>query len=220
MEAVQRAAEPKFKSLGFSWKSDIEDVHPIAGSFMSMSMKIYPNFHKLVYVTSIPEASQLLQILKTSLESWPNLRSVAIEPSGSRPLVVNLRPSQHYFDRAISIHDEVSDEHTLMNIPGTANHAASQLPRDLMFRIVITKVAKTKTMGFVLMVDHAIIDAHTIVAWCHEVVSLIAKGFVQSRVPFRTFADIHQARSTSMPARKAAEFHVKRLQGIGEMDYV
>ncbi|CAF9908098.1 hypothetical protein IMSHALPRED_006579 [Imshaugia aleurites] len=186
---------------------------------MSIFMKTYPDLHKLVYVTSTPEASQMLQSLKTSLESWPNFRSIAIEPSGSRPLVANLRPSQHYFDRAISIHDEVSDEQALMNIHGTANHAASQFPRNLMFRIVITKVAKTKTMGFVLMVDHAIIDAHHSLLVPRRV-SLIAKGSVQSRVPYRTFADIHQAHSTSMPARKAAEFHVKRLQGIGEMHYV
>ena len=217
MQAVQRAAEPKLESLGFSWQRDVEDVYPIAGSFMSIFMKMYLKPHKLVYVTSLREVSQLQQALMTSLESWPLFRSIAVEPSRSVPLVINLRPSQHYFDRAISVHDEVSDEQALMDITGTANYAASQLPRDLLFRIVIASIARTKTMGFILMVDHAIIDAHTIISWCHDVVSLIAKSSVPSRVPYRAFADIHQSLSTSMAASKATEFHVKRLQGIGDM---
>lgn len=216
-EEVQRAAEPKLESLGFSWDSDVEDVHPIAGSFMSIFMKMYPNPHKLVYVTSVPEPTQLLHFLRVSLESWPIFRSVAVQPDGSEPLVVILRPTPHYFGRAISIHDEVCDEKALMEIPTAGNHAASELPRDLLFRIAVAKVAETKTTGFVLVVDHAIIDAHTIIAWCHDVVSLIAKGSMTPRVPYRLFADTYQAHSTSLPAKRAADFHKKRLQGIGRL---
>lgn len=219
-EEVQRAAEPKLKSLGFSWDSDVEDVHPIAGSLMPVFMKTFPNPHKLVYVTSIPEPTQLLHFLRVSLESWPIFRSIAVEPNGSTPLVVILRPSPHYFDRAISIHgDEVGDENGLMELSTAGNHAASELPRDLMFRITIAKVAKSKTAGFVLMANHAIIDAHTIISWCHDVVSLIAKGSMLPRVPYRSFADIYQAYSTSLPAKAAAGFHKKRLQGIGRMSH-
>ena len=216
-EELQRAAEPKLESLGFSWDSDVEDVHPIVGPVMSVFMKKFPNPHKLVYVTAVPEPIQLLHFLRVSLEAWPLFRSIAVEPNGGTPLVVILRPSPEYFSRAISIHDEVCDEKALMEISPAGNHAASELPRDLLFRITIAKVAQSKTAGFVLIANHAIIDAHAVIAWCHDVVTLIAKGSMMPRVPYRSFADIFQAHSTSLPAKRAVEFHKKRLQGIGSM---
>lgn len=214
-EELQRAAEPKLESLGFSWDSDVEDVHPIVGTLMPLFMKSFPNPHKLVYVTAVPEPMQLLHFLRVSLESWPLFRSIAVEPDGGTPVVVILRPSPEYLGRAISIHDEVPDERALMEISPAGNHAASELPRDLLFRITIAKVAESKTAGFVLLASHAIMDAHTIIAWCHDVVTLIAKGSMMPKVPYRSFADIFQAYSTSLPAKQAAEFHKKRLQGIG-----
>ena len=187
---------------------------------MPFFMKTFPNPHKLVYVTSIPEPTQLLHFLRLSLESWPIFRSIAVEPDGSTPLVVILRPTPHYFDRAISIHGgEVADEKGLMELPAAGNHAASELPRDLMFRITIAKVVESSTAGFVLMANHAIIDAHTIISWCHDVVLLIAKGSMLPRVPYRSFADIYQAYSTSLPAKEAAGFHKKPLEGIGRMSH-
>lgn len=57
---VQRAAEPKLKKVGVCWHNDVEDLHPINGSFISVFIKMYPDPHKLVHFTSVPEPTQLL----------------------------------------------------------------------------------------------------------------------------------------------------------------
>lgn len=130
---------------------------------MSVFMKKLPNPHKEAYVTSVPEPIQLLHFLRVSLESWPIFRSIAVEPNGSAPLVIILRPTPRYFGRAISIHDEVCDEKALMQISIAGNHAVSEIPRELLFRIARAKIAQIKTTSFVLMFNHAIADAHTII---------------------------------------------------------
>ena len=215
--STQSLAQPELNRLQMSWASDVEDVYPIIGGPMFRALKDFPNPHKRVYTTSVAEPKKMVAALKTSLESWSILRTIAVEYDETTRLLVVLRATQRYFDQAISIHADVENERALTEIAMPGNHAASALPRGLLFRVAIARVKRTKTVGVVALVSHAIWDAVSINAWDRDVKALIMGSIVARRVAHKAFAETYYLHQTSPAARMAADYHAQRLRGIGSL---
>ena len=119
----------------------------------------------------------------------------------------------------ITAHDEVSDEEGLIKLSTAGNHSLGELPRGLVFRLMTAMVASTKTAGLVVVANCATADADSLIAWSKDVSALIEKKSVRPKsAPYMAFADAFLKHSTSEPAKKAANFHLMRLRGIGDLE--
>ena len=114
---TRRLVQPQLDRLQMSWEAEVEDVYPIIGISSFFMMKEFPNPHKTVYMTSLTDPNKLVAVLKTAFESWSTLRSIAVEYDKATRLLVMLRATQRYIDRAISMHVDVEDEQSLMEMP-------------------------------------------------------------------------------------------------------
>ena len=215
--SIQRITQPELDRLGMSWETDVEDVYPIIGGAMFHFLKAFPNPHKKVYTTSVTEPKKMVAALKASLELWSILRSIAVEYDDATRSLIVLRATQRYLDHAISIHADVENEQALTEISMPGNHAASALPRGLLFRVAIARVKSTETVGVVAIVNHAIFDAVSINAWGQDVKALIMGTTVARRVPHKAFAENYNLHQTSPAARMATDYRVQRLRGIGSL---
>lgn len=217
---TQRLAQLELNRLQMSWEADVEDVYPVIVPANFFFMKEFPNPHKRVYITSQADPETIIAALKTTLvESWSIFRSVAVEYDHTIRLLVVLRATERYFDQAISIHPQVENEQALMEISISGNHAASELPRGLMFRVVVAKIESTKTVGVIVLINHAIGDAISNTTWDKDVEALILGNSVVKRIPHKAFAEAYYLHQTSLAAKLATDYHVKRLRGIGSMRY-
>lgn len=214
---TQELAQPALDRLQMSWAADVEDVYPIIGTTNFAFMKEFPNPHKFVYIISLSDVERIIGALKKSLESWLIFRSIAVEYDPATRLIVVLRATQRYFDQAISINADVEDEHALTKISMSANHAASELPRGLMFRIVVACLKSTSAVGVVVVANHAIYDAVSITRWSKDVEGLILGSHIVERIPHKAFAEAYYLYRSSLAAKLAADYHVNRLKGIGAM---
>ncbi len=216
---TQELAQPALDRLQMSWAADVEDVYPIIGTSSFVFMKEFPNPHKLIFVTSFPDVERVIGALKTSLESWSIFRSIAVEYDQATRLIVVLRATQRYFDQAISIDTDVGNEHALTKIPMSATHATSELPRGLMFRIVVARLKSTSTVGVVVVANHAIFDVVSINRWAKDVEGLILGSPIGERIPHKAFAEAYYLYRTSLAAKLTADYHVNRLRGTGAMHH-
>lgn len=214
---TQELAQPALDRLQMSWAADVEDVYPIIGTSSFVFMKEYPNPHKFIFVTSFSDFERVVGALKKSLESWSIFRSIAVEYDQATRLIVVLRATQRYFDQAISINEDVENEHALTKISMSANQATSELPRGLMFRIVVARLKSASTVGVVVLANHAIWDAVAINRWAKDVERLILGSHIVERIPYKAFAEAYYLYRTSLAAKLTADYRVKRLKGIGAM---
>ena len=215
--STQSITQPELDRLQMSWETDVEDVYPIIRGATFHFLKEFPNPHKRVYTTSVAEPKIMVAALKASLESWSILRSIAVEYNEATRLLIVLRATQRYFDQAISIHADVENEQALTEISMPGNHAASVLPRGLLFRVAIARVKSTETVGVVAVANHAIYDAVSINAWDQDVKALIMGSTVARRVPHKAFAETCYLHQTSPAAQMATDYRVQRLRGIGSL---
>ena len=216
-QKIQRLTRPHLDRLEMSWEADVEDVYPMIGTLSFVFMKDFPNPHKIGYITSLADPDELITALKASLKSWSSLRSIAVEYDQATRLVVVLRATQRYFDRAIQLHPKIEDEQALMDISMPGNHAASELPRGLVCRMVVAKVESTKTVGLVILINHGIFDAASLTAWIKDVEAMILGTSVVKRIHHKAFAEAYYLHQTSLAAKLATDDHVERLRGIGSM---
>ena len=145
------------------------------------------------------------------------MRSIAVEYDQKTRLLVVLRATERYFDQAISTHPDVENEQALTETSMSGNHAASELPRGLMLRVVVARIKSTKTVGLVVLINHAIFDAISINAWGTDLEYLIRGGSIPERTPHKAFAEMYYLHQTSLVAKLAIDYHVRRLRGIGSM---
>ena len=80
-----------------------------------------------------------------------------------------LRANERYFAKAITAHDEVTDEGGLIKLSTPGNHFLRELPRGLVFRLMTAMVANTKTAGLVVVAKRATADADSLIAWSKDV---------------------------------------------------
>ena len=184
-KSTQDLAQPELDRLQMSWEADVEDVYPIVGTSNFPFMKEFPNLHKFVYATSLSDPKRVIAALKTTLESWSIFRSIAVEYDQATRLLVVLRATQRYFSQAISINADVEGEHALTKMSMSGNHAASEMPRGLMFRIVVAYMKSTSTVGVVVLANHAIYDAVSINHWAKDMEGLILGRDITRRYPIK-----------------------------------
>ena len=216
-QSTQGLVQPYLDNLQMSWEADVEDVYPIIGTASFVLMKEFPNTLSIVFTTPLADPDELVAALKKTLKSWSSFRSIAVEYDQATRLMVVLRATQRYFDQAISIHTDVEDEQALIGISTSGNHAASELPRGLLFRTVVAKVKSTKTVGLIMLPNHAIIDAVSFKALRKDLEAMITGALVTKRIPYKAFAETYYLHQTSRAAKIATDYHVKRLRGIGSM---
>lgn len=110
---------------------------------------------------------------------------------------------------------DVENEQILMKIPMSDDHAASELPRGFLLKIVVAKAKSTNTVRVVIRINHAIHDAFPINAWEKDVEALMFGDKSLERIPNKVFAEVYYVHQISQAARMAADHHCKRLHGIG-----
>lgn len=209
-------AQPHLARLNMTWEADVEDVYPIPG-IMNVFAKEWPNPQKWGYMTTVAKPENLVTVLRSALEPWQSLRSIAVEYDKGTRLIIVLKPTQTYFEQAITVHAPVKGEEDLKNIVIPGNHPMSELPRGLLLRAVVAMVKDTGTVGFVVMINHTVMDAVTINEWAKDIETLIKGASLPRRVSHKAFSEASSLYQTSVVAQIAANFHAQRLRGIGSM---
>lgn len=78
-------------------------------------------------------------------------------------------------------------------------------------------VKSTKTVGIVVLANHAIYDAVSITRWAKDLGGLILGRDIARVIPHKAFAEAYYLHRTSLVAKLAIDHHVDRLRGIGAM---
>lgn len=216
---TQSLAQPELDRLQMSWEADVEDAYPLSIPANFISMKEFPNPHKMVYTTSLADIETVVAAVQVTLGCWSILRSIAVEYDEKTRLLIVLRGTERYFHQAISISPDVENEQALTETSMSANHAASELPRGLMFRIVVVRIKSTKTVGLVVLVNHTVFDAFSIHAWGLDLESSLRGRSIPKKTPHQAFAEMYYLHQTSLAAKLAIDYHVRRLRGIGSMHH-
>ena len=214
---TQSLAQPELNNLQMTWEADVEDAYPVALPAVFFLMKEFPNPHKRVYITSLADTETVVAAIRATLGCWSIMRSIAVEYDEKTRLLVVLRGTEQYFHQAISVRPDVENEQALTKTSISGNHAASELPRGLLLRVVVARVKNTGTVGVVILINHAIFDATSIKAWEKDLETFLQKETVPSKTPYKVFSEMYFLHQTSLAARLAIEYHVRRLRGIGSM---
>lgn len=216
---VQALVQPPLDRLGLSWENDVEDVCvPCSAPSDEVLHQGFSGSSQTSLRLSTPSAEKLRTALEHSLSNWSILRSVAVEPQEGPPLLVILRCREQCLRQAISSVDEVRDCDALTKIPMSGNHAKGSLPQGLMFRAVIAKAAETKSYGLVILINHAIMDAQSVIMWRNEIEAHLTATPAPALVPHRIFSETNQQLyGRSVPAQQAVEYHLQRLTGISDL---
>lgn len=131
--------------------------------------------------------------------------------------MVSLRANETYFNRAICIQGDIEDEEALTRIEINGNHLDSELPRGLLFRAKLVNIKATGNTGCVLVMNHAVWDAVSLNSFREDLeLSLVGLSKPQ-RTPYKVFADTYFLHQSSLPARRAMNFHLDRLRHLGLM---
>ena len=83
-------------------------------------------------------------------------------------------------------------------------------------RVIIARIRSTGTAGAVVMTHHAITDAITSDSWAEDLDQLLSRqeAQIQTRTPYKMFADLYYSHRSSLEAQLGVKFHLQRLQGI------
>ena len=214
---TQSLAQSELSRLQMSWEADVEDAYPVVVPANFVLIKELPNPHKMVYITSLADTDTVVAAIQATLECWSVMRSIAVEYDEKTRLLVVLRGTERYFRQAISIHPDLENERILTETSMSGNHAASELPRGLMLRVVVARIKSTKTVGLVVLINHALFDNVSYTAWVTDLDSLLGGTGISRKTPHKAFAEMYYLHQTSLAAKLATDYHVRRLRGIGSM---
>ena len=217
VQRTRNLSRSRLEKLGFSWEADVEEVSPVIGTSSFRWLKEAPNPHLYSFTTSLKSVNELRRALELSLEAWPIFRSLAVEFNETTRLLISLRASKLYFDRAIGLHEDVEDEEALTQIEIEGNHLDSELPHDLLFRVKVAKIKATGNTGCVLVINHAVWDAVTLNYFSEDLELSLAGLNRPPRTPYKAFADTYFLHRSSLTAGRAIEFHLHRLRNLGSM---
>ena len=217
VQKTRNLSRSRLEELGFSWEADVEEVSPVIGTSSFRWLKEAPNPHLYSFTTSLRSVYELRRALELALEAWPIFRSLAVEFNDTTRLLISLRANESFFDRAISVHEDVQDEEALTRIESEDNHLDSELPHGLLLRAKVARIMATGTTGCVLVINHAVWDAVTLNSFSEDLESALAGLSRPPRTPYKVFADTYFLHRSSLTAKRAIDFHLHRLQNLGSM---
>lgn len=217
-EAFQHVTAP----MSLNWEEDVEDVVPIWdwGQIMLTRRRdqSYNNLH--AYAVNKASSKDLRAAIEKALLRQPMLRALALQLEEMAPVHAVIRPTQKWFDLAITEVEQVesmSDLSRLAQDDPIINFAAAPGP---LYRLIIAPIAETGGSGLVGIAQHSCLDAITLTSFIEDVkadldgvqITNLAPG-----VPYKFWADNYFLHRNSALAQSDLDFHAKRLQGIGKL---
>lgn len=180
-------------------------------------MKDLPNLHIFIYESRIKDTAKIVAALRTTLDSWPLFRSIAVDSEEGDPLLVILRNNERYLKCATGKPLELQnvDSLTSLRIPG--NHRNGEVPRGLLFRASILKVIDSNRCLVAFCWNHIVMDGVALSQWRQSFEACLMGRSVGEIVPYSLFSQVYRSNVQSLVAREATAFHIKRLQGISTL---
>ena len=206
------------QKLGMRW-DDVEDVMPLP----SQQAEDFETPGKLAWTVRVSfvarhaSVTMMHEAVESALARWNTFRSIAVNIDAT-PLLVTLRASAKWYNMAISPVAELETPQDLCELAFSDNVKNSVNAKDgnPLVRFAIANIKSTGTAGVMILMNHIAFDAISLLAFRQELELLLdGKAVIESRVPYKMFADMHYQYSTSLNAQLAISFHTNRLRGIG-----
>ena len=220
-ERTKAMLEPLLAKLDISW-DDVEDVCP----FPDLSSRIFSIMRplgfsmRMTYIAQSADSSRLRKALEDTLSQWPVFRSIAVEID-SFPLLVLLRAGNAWSRASITEVPPVETSHELTagKLPSTASLNVHPRTGGPLARFLISNIKNTGKTGLVALIHHATYDSISFQAFSEDLESNIRRigSPIESKTPYKLFADMYYQYRSSVPAQIAIAFHVDRLRGIGSL---
>ena len=153
-DAVRSLSQPKLAALGLLWE-DVEDVIPVTFPATRIFLRDVPNPHKWIFSSSMYDLSEVREAVRKTLCSWKLFRSIAIDSREGPPLLLLLRCNDRHPEKAISHLPEVNDKRYLSSVPLRGDHWKGEVPRGLLCKFILTRIAETGYSGLVFSINHA-----------------------------------------------------------------
>ena len=217
-QRTKALVQPLLTKLNMSW-DDVEDVCPVP----DLSSRIFSIMRplgfsmRMTYIAQSADTSRLRKALEDTLRQWPLLRSMAVE-FDSVPLLVSLRAGNAWSQATITEVPTVDRPQELTTIKLPSAETLNVHPRNggPLARFVISNVKSTGGACLVALIHHATYDSISLQAFSEDLESNLQStgSAVESRTPYKLFADMYYQYRCSVPAQIAVAFHVNRLRGI------
>lgn len=215
---TKERCEQLLKPLGLGW-NDVEDVYPMPDLMKIWAQPLRKQSANQRHTLVVD--SNNMQHVRTALEKvlalHSVLRSVSIEFDPDTALYGILRATETYFSICITMfeeHVQKADDlqHLLLN---DEKHDCATPPGPLI-RFLLVPVKDTQQTGLLFFGHHSCLDALSNVPFYEDLDKALSgeSDSIPQRVPFKPWADQYFSNQTSLPAKLAVDFHVRRLTGI------
>ena len=186
-DAVRALSQPKLDALGLLWE-DVEDVIPITFPAMKVFLRDVPTPQRSVLSSSMYDMAEVEEAVITTLSSWKILRSLVIDSREGPPLLLLLRCNERYLKKAISHLPEVNDKRALSNVPLGGDHWKGEVPRGLLCKFALARVADTGHSGLICNINHAVVDGIAIRRFVADLVTAMTTCSRGDGLSSQTFA--------------------------------
>ena len=149
--------EPILRSMGMTWERYVEDVYPVSGVAIK-HLACTRAFDSTVRVAMISRAVSIDQLdwaIKTSLNQWSIFWAISVPFDKTLKLFVIIRSGNRWLKLAIIRHADMESPEDLASIDPPKEQSRGRAPRPLI-RIIIAKVRKTGTVGYIFVTSHTI----------------------------------------------------------------
>ena len=218
---TRQAVDPRLDDLNLSWENDIQDVYPVPDfSFKHLTRSRAYNYNlRLSLHVTHTSASQVRAAIEASMAIWSVLRSIAVDYHDGQRLFAEIRPGEQWYNQCI-LQDDIYEVQNPEDVKVLARSGLigihAQLPGPL-FKAIIVDIKNTGDVGVVIIANHAVFDAFSMVAWREDLEQLLHNTPNKpSRIRYKNFADHYYNYRASPSAASSVAFFAKHLEGVGE----
>ena len=213
---LHKRIQTRLDDLDLSLEEDVAELQQVVLPSSRYMMKDLPNLQMIIYESRIKDTARIEAALRTTLNSWPLFRSIAVDSEGD-PLLVILRNNERYLKCAIGKPLELQNADSLTSLRTPGNHRKGEVPRGLLFRASILKIIDSNKCALAFCWNHIVMDGVALGQWRQSFEACLTGRSVGETVPYSLFSEVYCSNVQSLAAREATAFHIKRLQGIGTL---
>lgn len=219
---IRAVVERELDGLGLSWDRDVEDVLPIwdFGQLMLDQSGLRSGRFRVAFTCSDVTPSQLRTALQRTLSNHGILRTLAVSHGPLHHSHVVIRPSNRWFELAITNAKSVGDLEDLRTLelsrPEHEHITSSTVP---LFHITVSFVESQGTAAFIVYGNHSVFDATSLFMFLEDLQSSLINesAEVALRTSYGLFANAYFSHRASVQSQISLKHHVSRLRGIGKL---
>ena len=218
---IANLVKPTLDALHLTWDEDVEDVYQNTDTMrVHYSTRRRPISSNLrwAYKYKNMDITQFRQALEKTLSRHTTFRSLLVETDDGAPIHVIIRPSKQFYDQCIKEGTEVTTVDRVRHLLGSMDMGFAG-PTGPLFRALIVRMEDPGEFGLLLTIHHSTFDAFSLAMFSEDFRLALNQGTptLQSRVPFKFFADAYYLHQNGTAAARDVRYQVDRLKGIWKM---